>query len=69
MEIFIPRATITASESGERLMVLECACGYAMPYPGTNAAPPAITCERCGTTWRAVEPVLLFDRFGVRMPS
>jgi hypothetical protein len=50
---FVPRTKLVDGH----IIVLECECGVAVPYPGHPDDVTAVLCENCGRVW-ACDPDL-----------
>lgn len=52
----VPPTKLWDNHGHGNVIVLECICGYAVPYPGHPDNQPETTCSACGTRY-VVEPV------------
>lgn len=52
----VPRTKLWGNADDGYLIVLECICGFAVPYPGHPDDTAEVACERCSTRY-VVAPV------------
>lgn len=51
----VPRTKLWREDDGF-VIVLECQCGAAVPYPGHPDERETVTCDGCGQEWQVVAP-------------